>query len=421
MNKNVSRESVWTAIDIGTTKICALVAGLNKQGAMELLGVGQYPSSGLKKGVVVDVARTVASIKAAVAQAEKMSGIKITSATVGISGGHIQSFNAQGAVPIKHRDVTQEDIDRVIAAAKAVVIPPDREILHVLPQYFKVDGQDRVQDSLGMCGVRLEAQVHIITGSVSSANTIITCCEQAGVQVQDIVLEQLASAEAVLTDAEREMGVGILDIGGGTSDFAIYKDGRIVYSKVIAIAGAHFTNDCAVGLRISPEQAERLKRSYGFVYEDKFLDLDATQAPLLMGSDARDREVDLYEMYEILHPRARELFGLVLDEMVTSHLRQYMPFGLVITGGGALLRGICELAESMFDMPVRLGMPQQVSTDGVQDVVPDILKSPIYSTGYGLLRYAMNERNRAFARTSNGGQLVSKVFKRMKSWLYDFM
>lgn len=411
-------EKIYSAIDIGTTKICALIARINRKGVLELLGIGQHPSMGLKKGVVVDVARTVESIKAAVVSAEKMAGVSIDSAVVGISGGHIQSLNAHGAVPIRHRDVTQEDIDRVLEAAQAIALPQDREILHVLPQYFKVDGQDGVKDSTGMCGVRLEAFVHIVTGSISSANNIITCCEQAGIEVRDIVLEQLASAEAVLTDAERELGVGILDIGGGTSDFAIYKDGRIRHSKVIPIAGSHFTNDCAIGLRISPERAEQLKRSFGFVYEDKFFDLGATSTPIMLGSELRDREIDLYEMYEIMNPRARELFELVLDEIVTCHLRQFMPFGLVITGGGALLRGLCELAESIFDMPIRLGIPQQPSPEA-QEVVPDMLKSPIYATGYGLLRYAMKE-HRAFLRVDQS-PMVLKVFKRMKSWLSEFV
>ncbi len=256
--RNLLLNKTWAALDIGTTKICVLVACFDKKGAVEILGFGQHPSYGLKKGVVVDINSTVDSIKKAVKKAEHMAGVTIDSATVGISGGHIQSFNSQGVVAVKKRDISQEDIDRVIEAAKAIPIPEDREILHVLPQYFRVDGQELVRDSLGMYGVRLEAQVHIITGAISSANNIIKCCEMSGIKVDDIVLEQLASAEAVLTQSERDLGVGILDIGGGTSDFAIYKDGRIRHSKVIPMGGNHFTNDLSIGMKVPANVAERL-------------------------------------------------------------------------------------------------------------------------------------------------------------------
>lgn len=410
----------WAAIDIGTTKICALIAGLDSKGAIEIIGMGQHPSHGLKKGVVVDITTTVESIKKAVHDAEAMAGVKITSAYVGISGGHIQSFNSHGVVAIKRHDVTQEDIDRVIEAAKAIPIPKDRDVLHVLPQYFKVDGGDFVKDSLGMCGVRLEAQVHIITGAISSANNIIKCCEQAGVRVEDIVLEQLASAEAVLTPSERELGVAILDIGGGTSDFAIYKDGRIRHSKVVPVAGQHFTSDLAIGLQVPLDQAEELKRKYGFVAQERYLDLDDASVTVNLGYENGRKEIDTFKLYEILNPRACEILEMVLDEVLAFRLKSFMPFGLVLTGGGSLLSGMCDLAAEIFEVPVRIGMPQNNVIEGGEGAIPDMLKSPIYATGYGLLAYGMKGKN---AHSVQGGSdaIFTRVYKRMKDWIYDFI
>lgn len=413
-------ERRWAAIDIGTTKICALVAGIDSNGAIEILGIGQTPSFGLKKGVVVDINTTVDSIKKAIKEAELMSGEKIESAAVGISGGHIQSFNSSGVVAVKNKDVTQNDIDRVIDAAKAIPIPKDREILHVLPQYFRIDGQEYIRDSLGMCGVRLEAQVHIITGAISSAQNIIRCCELAGIRVSDIILEQIASAEAVLTPSERELGVAILDIGGGTSDFAIYKDGRIRHSKVIPIAGNHFTNDLAIGLRIPVSQAEILKRKYGFVIEEKYFDLNQLKISVDLGYENGSKDVDSYSLYEILNPRAREIFEIILDEIIEFKLMPFMPFGLVLTGGGALLNGIKELAEEIFNLPIRVGVPQDNITLDKSGNIPDIIKSPIYSTAYGLITYIAKGKDVGVSQSIND-PLLSRVFKRMKSWICDFI
>ena len=259
---------IVTAIDIGTTKICVLVAHIDAKGKIDILGIGQSSSQGMKKGVVINVTQMVDSIKKAIHEAETMSGLSIELATVGIAGGHIQSFNSKGVVAISKNDVTQYDVDRVVEAAKAVAIPQDREILHVVPQFFRVDNQEYVQDSVGMYGVRLEAQVHIITGGIAAAQNIIKTCEQTGIHVKDIVLEQIASANAVLTKSERDQGIGIFDIGGGTSDFAIYKNNAIRHSKVFPIAGNHFTNDVAIGCGISAEQAEQIKKAHGFVAHD---------------------------------------------------------------------------------------------------------------------------------------------------------
>lgn len=421
MGKNIFN-NVFAAIDIGTTKICVLIAINTSQGDIEVIGLGQHPSYGLKKGVVVNIAKTVDSISKALKQAEEMSGCKVEYATVGISGGHIQSLNSTGVVAVKNEEISQEDIDRVIEAAKAVAIPQDQEILHVLPQYFKVDGQDLILDSLGMSGVRLEAQIHIITGAIASAQNIIKSCELAGVKVADIVLEQLASSDAVLTESERELGVGILDIGGGTSDFAIYKDARIMHSKVIPIAGNHFTNDLAIGLGIPISQAEELKKKYGFVWEDRYLDLEKDKLDIDLGYQGKTKTVDTYSLYEVLQPRAEEVFDFLVDEVVKFRLKSFMPSGLVLTGGGSMLAGMKELAQNRFNLPVRIGVPVRYSkiNSGNISVVPDLLKNPIYATSYGLLIYAGGHNNSEFNFTQDGSAF-KKVFKRMKSWIYDFI
>jgi cell division protein FtsA len=418
--KNKMLQNHIVAIDIGTTKICVLVAEVDSGNNIEILGFGKHPSYGMKKGVVVDINATVSSIKKAVHQAEKSSGIQIDTAIVGISGGHVQSFNSSGVVAIKKKEVTQDDIDRVIDAAKAVPIPEDREILHVLPQFFRVDGQELIQDSLGMHGVRLEAQVHIITGAVASAQDIIASCEKAGVAVTDIVLEQIASADAVLTPSERELGVGILDIGGGTSDFAIYKEGRIRHSKVVSIAGNHFTGDLAIGLGVPLRNAEAIKRKYGFVVEEKYLELEEDRIEIPLEYEGGCKSIETYSTYDILQPRAIELLEILKEEVDRLRLRSFMPSGIVLTGGGALLAGMKELAQDCFDLPVRVGYPCNTLRSMTDGAVPDLIKSPIYSTGYGLLLFVMKESDRSLL-SSKEDVLVSRIFKRMKSWIYDFL
>ncbi len=404
------------AIDIGTTKICVLVASLDYKGNLEIAGIGQVPSHGLKKGVVVNINKTVKSIKKAVVQAEEMSGIKIESAIIGISGGHIKSFNSTGVVAIRGEEVSQADIDRVIESAKAVAISKNQEVLHVLPQYFRVDGQEFVLDSLGMYGVRLESQVHVITGAISSAQNIIKACELAGIKVQDLVLEQLASAEAVLTPSERELGVGILDIGGGTSDFAVYKDGKIIHTKVLPFAGNHFTNDLAIGLGIPIKKAEELKRLYGFVNEESYLDLDRDKVEISLEYDGGTKNIETYSLYEILNPRAEEIYDLLFEEIANFRLKSFMPSGLVLTGGGSLLAGMKEIALKRFRTQVRVGIPQEFND---KTTIPDLIKSPIYSTGYGLLLYSLRKKDVEFEYGSDVS-LVKNVFGRMKSWVWDF-
>jgi cell division protein FtsA len=417
--KLMSAGKLVSAIDIGTTKICVLMGIVNQKGEVDLVGFGHSPSHGLKKGVIVDIGLTVQAIKKAVAQAQQSCGLTIESAVVGISGGHIQSFNSTGVVAIKNKDVTSEDIARVIEAAKAVPIPQDREILQVIPQYFRVDGEERVLDSLGMYGVRLEAQVHIVTGSVSSAHNIITSCELAGITVSDIVLEQIASAEAVLTESERELGVGILDIGGGTSDFAIYRSGRIMHSKVIPIAGTHFTNDLAIGLGVSLKVSEETKRKYGFVAEEKYMEYGIDTLELKTEIDEAVKKVDMYSLYEILSPRAEEIFDFLYEEIMTYHLKLLMPLGLVLTGGGSLLNGMKELAAQTFELPVRIGSPFSSQEAGLE-ATPDMIKSPIYATGYGLLLYAAKDLYSASFNAKNV-PVLSRVLHRMKSWIYEYL
>ncbi len=411
-------QSIVSAIDIGTTKICVLIAERKANGKLNFIGIGQHPSYGLKKGVVVNITKTIESIKQAITKAEKMAGVKVDSVSVGISGGHIKSLNSSGVVAIKSSDVSQEDIDRVIESAKAVAIPKTQEILHVFPQYFKVDNQKYILDSIGMHGVRLEAQVHIITGAVSSAQNIIKACEKSGVRVSDIVLEQIASADAVLTESERELGVGILDIGGGTCDFAIYKDGKILHSKVIPVAGNHFTNDLAIGLSIPIETAENLKKAYGFVWEDKYLELDTDKTNIELGYENKIRAVETYSLFDILNPRASEILDILKDEILKYKLKTFMPSGLVITGGGSLLAGITELAEQKFKMPIRIGLPG--CQNNIKHEIPNMLQSPIYATGYGLLLYAAGQ-NSLKIENNNDNSTFKKVFKKMSSWIYDFI
>jgi len=403
--------NIITAIDIGTTKICVLIAHKLSQDKVEILGVGRAPSHGLNKGVVVDIAKTVSSIKQAVDEAQLMAECEIESAYIGISGAHIQSFNSSGAVPIKRASVAQEDIDAVLAAAKAVQIEKGQKVLHVLPQYFMVDGQDKIENPIGLYGVRLEVVVHLITGSIASIQNLIKCCEAVGVKVQDIVLEQLASADGVLSADELKLGVGVLDIGGGTSDFAVYQNGTIRFTKVIPIAGNHFTNDLAVGLRANINDAERIKHEFGYVGFDAQKIEGSVEVILAQGSQTQ--QANKQHVSFILQSRAQELFFMINHEIHNSDLRHFMTTGLVITGGGSLLQGVDELAKNILSLPVRIGMPKN------DQFIPDSLQNPIYATGYGLLMFALKSCKYG-TMDSLQGPLLQKILIRMKSWVSDF-
>jgi cell division protein FtsA len=409
--KKVFTDKLVAAIDIGTTKICVLIGHKIAEGQVEILGIGKVPSEGLRKGVVVDIAKAARSIKQAVKEAELMADTVIESAIIGISGAHIQSRNAYGAVPLEKGEVRQEDIAAVIAAARAVPLAEGQRVLHVLPQYFSLDGQDRIVDPLGMHGIRLEAQVHIITGGFTSVQNLVKCCQMAGVKVQDVVLEQLASAQAVLNQDERELGVGVLDIGGGTSDLALYQRGSIRHTMVVPIAGNHFTNDLAIGLRTTVSDAERIKREYGLAYsnllrEDKEIEVEMVQG-------GKTRMVNQSELISILEPRAQELLSIVHEEVVERNLEHLLISGMVITGGGSLLEGIQEVGQIIFDVPTRIGRPNVVHEE------PTILDNPIYATGYGLLLYATKQQH-SFNFEEHEKQGVSRLLLRMKSWVSDF-
>lgn len=404
-------DKIVTAIDVGTTKISVFIARYVDDQIVEIIGTGTVPSHGLSKGVVVDVPRAISSIMAAVKEAELLAGIEIESAYVGVSGAHITSCNSQGVVPIKKGEITQEDIDAVIAAAQAIPVPEGQQIIHVLPQYFTIDGRDIVVDPLGMHGIRLEVQAHIVIGSISSVQNVVRCCERAGVQVRDVVLEQLASADAVLTPDEYELGVGVLDIGGGTADFAVFHRGGIRHTKVIPIAGNHFTNDLALGLRTTLADAERVKKEIGIVHSS-LLNSERSIEIAIVGSDGK-KGVLQSDLLHILEPRARELLSFVHDEIMTYKLNTFLGTGLVITGGGSLLAGIEQVTVEMCRCSVRLGLPRYTVS------MPDFFKTPIYATGYGLLVHAL-KKQRVDNEHKTNASFVVRVVDRMRSWMKEF-
>lgn len=401
--------NITVSIDIGTTKICVLVAEQNNND-VKIIAIGKASSHGLKKGMVVDIAKTIESIKEAVREAEFISGHTIDSASIGISGSHIQSLNSHGIVPIKKNQVREYDVTNVIAAAKAIPIAEGHQILHVLPQYYWIDSQEKILNPLGMHGIRLECQVHIITGSIASVQNLIKCCEMAGIKVTDIVLEQLASADAVLSMDERELGVGVLDIGGGTADFAIYYNNSIRHTKVIPIAGNHFTNDIAIGLQTTISDAERIKHQYGIALSKKLIEDMNIEIELAQGN--LKHSIARSFLVKIIEYRARELFSHVNEEIQKYKFKSFMTTGLVLTGGGSLLSGVKELAEEIFKMPIRIGVPK-INSSSLES-----LNSPIYSTAYGLLLQNFKKQNKNIDNF-NGPQAI-KIFYRMKSWISDF-
>ncbi len=404
------KENVITAIDIGTTKICVLIA--RKMGdQIEIIGIGKSPSHGLSKGVVVDVAKTISSITHAVKEAEMMANMPIESAYIGISGAHISSINSAGMVTIKQGQIKQSDVDGVLDAAKAIAIPEGRQILHVLPQYFVIDGTDQVQDPIGMHGVRLEVQAHIIMGAVSSVQNLVNCCQSAGISVNDIILEQLASADAVLSEDERELSVGIIDIGGGTSDVAFYKNSAVRHTMVFPVAGNHVTTDIAIGLRITKIEAERIKKRYGSAMRSLVESEELIEVEMMQGEDLQ--VVRLSDLVFIIESRMRELFNLVNNEIHRHQLQKFMTNGIVLTGGGSLLTGARQLAEEIFDCPVRIGKPRVLF-----DLV-ETLQSPLYATGYGLLVHVMRNEKKIKMHLSEE-PLTRRVFERMKLWVSDF-
>jgi cell division protein FtsA len=401
-----SDRTLVVGLDIGTSKVVALVGELTAEGTLEIIGLGSQPSRGLKKGVVVNIESTVQSIQRAVEEAELMAGCEINAVYAGIAGSHIRSLNSHGVVAIRDREVTAADVEHVIEAAKAVAIPADQRILHVLPQEFIIDGQEGIRDPIGMSGVRLEAKVHIVTGADSAAQNIIKCVQRCGLVVEDIVLEQLASSFAVLTDDEKELGVCIVDVGGGTTDIAVFSGGAIRHTAVIPIAGDQVTNDIAVSMRTPTQYAEDIKVRFACALSQLANPDESIEVPSV--GDRPTRRLARQTLAEVVEPRYEELFNLIREELRRSGFEEIIAAGLVLTGGSARMEGTIELAEEIFHVPVRLGFPQQVR--GLADAV----SNPIYSTAVGLLLYA-RENAAPAARGALGGS-VGGALGRMKQW-----
>ena len=400
------REDLIVGLDIGTTKICTIVGEISPDG-IDIVGFGSHPSKGIRKGVVVNIDSTVASIKQAVEEAELMAGCEIHTVFAGIAGAHIKGFNSHGIVAVKDKEVKENDILRVIDAAKAVAIPMDREIIHVLPQEYVVDEQDGIKEPLGMSGVRLEAKVHIVTAAVASAQNIIKCANKTGLTVADIILQPLAAAEAVLSNDEKELGTALVDIGGGTTDIVIYSEGSLRHTAVLGLGGNHVTNDIAVGLRTPTIEAEKIKHKYGCAMSSLIHRDDTIEVPSVGGR--KPRVVSKQVLCEIIEPRLEEIFILVQNEIAKAGFENLLGSGIVVTGGSTIMEGVPELAEKILDLPVRRGTPQNIG--GLVDVV----SSPQYSTGVGLVilgaRHRMNPHQNAKKENAYG-----KVKTRMKEW-----
>ncbi len=397
-------------LDIGTSKIVAVVGEIDAEGRIEIVGIGSHPSRGLKKGVVVNIDSTVHSIQRAVEEAELMAGCQINSVFCGIAGSHIRSLNSHGIVAIKDREVMRGDVERVLDAARAVAIPADQRILHVLPQEYVIDDQEGVREPIGMSGVRLEAKVHLVTGAVNAAQNIIKCVKRCGLQVDDIILEQLASAQSVLTDDEKELGVCVADIGGGTTDIAVFTEGAIRHTAVIPIAGDQVTNDIAVALRTPTQYAEEIKIKYACALRQLTNPDETIEVPGV--GDRPPRRLARQTLAEVVEPRYEELLSLVQAELRRSGFEELIAAGVVLTGGSAKMEGVVELAEEVFHMPVRLGVPQGVT--GLADVV----RNPIHATGTGLLLYGRANAAQPIPRAAGEG--MKTVVERMKSWFQGY-
>ncbi len=406
----MKKSSIVVGLDIGTTKVCVVIGEMTEQG-VEIIGVGSHASQGLRKGVVINIEATVSSVKRAVEEAGLMAGCEIHTVFTSISGGHIKAFNSHGIVAVKSKEVTQRDLDRVIDAARAVAIPMDRDVLHVLPQDYIIDEQDGIREPLGMSGVRLEAKVHIVTGAATSTQNIVKCCNRTGLNVAEIVLAPLAEAEAVLTDEERELGVALIDIGGGTTDVAVYHDGAVKHTGVIGIGGNHVTNDIAAGLRTPFNDAERIKQRFGYAKASMVDGDERVDVPGVAGKGPNS--VSRQILCEIIEPRLDEIYELVQKEIAKTGFEGSLASGLVVTGGSMLLPGAVEMAERCFGLPVRLGVPAHVGG------LVDIVSNPTYATGVGLVLYGMKRAERGTYRVRDD-KILSKVKHRMSDWLSDF-
>ncbi|MBL6990745.1 MAG: cell division protein FtsA [Bacteriovoracaceae bacterium] len=373
----MNEKNIIVGLDVGTTKVCTIVGIQGGDSELEIVGIGTHPSYGLKKGAVVNIDQTVNSIEGSLKEAKLMSGLEINHATIGIAGSHIYSFNSTGVVAVKDKEIKTSDVDRVIEAAKAVVIPTDREILHVIPQEFRIDNTKGIKDPVGMCGVRLEVHVHIVTGSVSLIHNLVKCVEQAGVTAEHISLQPIASSESVLSTGEKELGVVLVDIGGGTTDLAVWKNGSLIHSQVIPVGGNHFTNDLAVALKIPHKEAERIKIEHGSVLKGSKEQSSHITVQGLPGS--APREIPLNSIAQVLGARAEELFNIVKEIIVDRGLNHEITGGYILTGGGTLVHGMPEFGEYILQIPTKMGLPTPFGG------MTNIMQHPKYSTVLGLL------------------------------------
>ncbi|WP_272699302.1 cell division protein FtsA [Desulfovibrio sp. Fe33] len=410
----MARNDLIVGLDVGTTKICTVVGEATDNG-VDIIGIGTAPSTGLRRGVVVNIEKTVQCIKKSLEDAELMAGCDIRTVYAGIAGSHIQGFNSHGVIAVKGGEVTQRDVDRVIEAAKAIAIPMDREVLHTLPQEFIVDDQRGIADPLGMAGVRLEVKVHIVTGAVTSAQNIIRSCNRSGLDVSNIVLESLASSKAVLSAEEREIGVALVDIGGGTTDIAVFSKDSIKHTSVLALGGHNLTNDIAYGLRTPMMSAEKIKMEYGCAMADLVTSEEIIEVPSVGGRESR--RMSKRVLAEICEPRCEEILALVDQELIKSGFKNMIAAGVVLTGGTVLIDGMQELAEQIFDLPVRMGVPAE-RIGGLAEEV----RSPKYATAVGLLLHGAEEeglhnRVRPFKIRDDSG--FDRIVGRMKKWFSD--
>ncbi len=409
----MARNDLIVGLDVGTTKICTVVGEVSENG-IDIIGIGTAPSTGLRRGVVVNIEKTVRCIKKSLEDAELMAGCDIRTVYAGIAGSHIQGFNSHGVIAVKGGEVTQRDVDRVIEAAKAIAIPMDREVLHTLPQEFIVDDQRGIVDPLGMAGVRLEVKVHIVTGAVTSAQNIIRACNRSGLDVSNIVLESLASSKAVLSPEEREIGVALVDIGGGTTDMAIFAKESIKHTSVLALGGHNLTNDIAYGLRTPMTSAEKIKMNYGCAMANLVTSDEVIEVPSVGGRQSRKMTKQV--LAEICEPRCEEILALVDQELIKSGFKNMIAAGVVLTGGTSMIDGIEELADQIFDLPVRVGVPGQDISGLTEEVM-----SPKYATAVGLLLHGAEEEGmrhvRPFKIRDDSG--FDRILSRMKKWFTD--
>ena len=406
------KDSIIVGLDIGTTKVCAIVGLSKENGSIEICAIGSSTSHGLRKGVIINIESTVQSIKKALSEAQKNFSYPITSVYVGIAGSHIRGINSRGMVAVKEGEIKLSDIEKVIDAAGAIAIPMDREVFHILPKEYIIDGQEGIKEPLGMSGVRLECSAHIVTGSISSAQNIVKCTQKCGISVSDIVLEQLASSYAVLGEDEKDLGVVLVDIGGGTTDIAIFLNGSIQYTSVIAVGGQHFTNDIAIGLRTPQQSAEEIKKRYGTASPNADYLNEEIEVPSI--GNRPDRLLKRQILAEILSPRVKETFELITREINNSGLMELLASGIVITGGSSLLPGITEVAEEITGLPARLGVPKGVG--GLMDVV----KSPTYATAVGLVLYgSKNGERKHFMNKSEN--IYIKIRRKVSDWFNDII